>query len=213
MKGDRILTITSFINEDDSVIDVGSDHGYISINLKEQYPSMNILATDISSNALSYAINNIKNKNLDIKTMVTDGLKDIDLSLYDTVIIAGMGTSTILNILSIDLDNIKRLIIQSNNELELLRSSVVKLGFCFNDNKIVKDNDKYYEVMEFIKSEQRNKKDELIYGFLKPEYKVYYEHLMNKYHLIMKKLPSGSHEKKFQLVDKINFYKKFISKI
>ncbi len=205
MRHRRLKTIASFVNELDKVIDVGSDHGYLSIYLKEMYPSIKVLATDISSNALSYAINNIASKGLDIDTLVTDGLNNIELDLFNTVIIAGMGTSTILNILNVDLKDIQKLIIQSNNELSVLRKGISKLGYYLEEVKVVCENDKYYEVMLFTKSSKVNTNDELEYGVFHNDYSEYYKFLISKYKFILTQLPDGD-SKIVEIQNKINYF-------
>ena len=99
MNSERLKTIASFVSKNDSVIDVGCDHGYLAIYLKLNNLCKNVIASDISKNALTYAINNFKKYKLNIKYYISDGLNNID-EYYDTVIIAGMGTHTIMNILS-----------------------------------------------------------------------------------------------------------------
>ena len=96
----RLNAIAQFVDKKDSVVDVGCDHGYLSIYLKEVIKVKKIIASDINQNALNSAINNIKKSNLDIETVLSDGIKDVNLKGINTLVISGMGTSTILHILS-----------------------------------------------------------------------------------------------------------------
>ena len=67
----RLNAIAQFVDKKDSVVDVGCDHGYLSIYLKEVIKVKKIIASDINQNALNSAINNIKKCNLNIlKTTV-----------------------------------------------------------------------------------------------------------------------------------------------
>ena len=91
MKSKRLLAIASFIEKNDSVLDLGCDHGYLAIYLKKNNLCKNVIASDISSNALDIANNNIKKYQVDIKTYLSDGLNNIN-DFYDTIVIAGMGT-------------------------------------------------------------------------------------------------------------------------
>ncbi|HAB65802.1 MAG TPA: SAM-dependent methyltransferase, partial [Firmicutes bacterium] len=113
----RLLAITSFIEKKDKAADIGCDHGLLSIYLKENNLIKNIIASDINQNALNNAIKNIEAKKLKIKTILSDGIKNINTDNLNTLIISGMGTSTILHILTIPtkLKNINKIIIQSNN--------------------------------------------------------------------------------------------------
>ena len=115
MKSKRLLEIAKYVDINDSILDVGCDHAYLSIYLKKNNLCKNVIASDISKNALEYAQKNIAKAKLDINTYVSDGLNNIT-EFYDTVIISGMGTNTILHILDYkELPN--KLIISSQNEL------------------------------------------------------------------------------------------------
>ena len=48
----RLNAIAQFVDKKDSVVDVGCDHGYLSIYLKEVVKVKKIIASDINQNAL-----------------------------------------------------------------------------------------------------------------------------------------------------------------
>ena len=98
MNSERIKALASFINKEDIVLDVGCDHGYLSIYLKQNNLCGRVYASDISALALKQAQTNFKKYHLNIKSFVSDGFNNINVS-FNTVVIAGMGTSTILNII------------------------------------------------------------------------------------------------------------------
>ena len=193
MKSDRLSKVASFIDKDDKLIDVGCDHGYLGIYLKENNLVNDLLLTDINENALNNAINNINNKKLDIKTILTDGLENIDLSKYNAISISGMGTFNILKILdNKDLSNINKLIIQSNNDLDLLRSSLIKYGYYLKDEITIMENDIYYVICLFTKEEVELSKEEILFGLYKKDKIPYYKHLLNKYNDIYNKIPQDN---------------------
>ena len=91
-----------------------------------------------------------------IKITVSDGLKNIDIPLNNTIVICGMGTNTILNIIkNSDLKKIDNLIIQSNNDLYLLRKTLVRLGFYIKQEINLEDKKKYYTIIK-LKKGKRN---------------------------------------------------------
>src|SRR5574344_341005 len=100
MNSKRLNIIASYILPTDKVIDVGCDHGYLGIILKESNKCDKLLLTDVKESALNNAKRNILEHDLDIDTKLTNGLENVTISNYDTVTISGMGTSTILKILS-----------------------------------------------------------------------------------------------------------------
>ena len=95
----RIEAIASLVDNDALVVDIGTDHAYLPIYLYENDITKNIVASDISSNALLFAKNNLEKHNLrgKIKLVVSDGFKNLD-ECFDIAIISGVGTETIKKI-------------------------------------------------------------------------------------------------------------------
>ena len=127
----RLKAIVKFVEKKDKLVDVGCDHGLLSIYLIENELVSKVIASDINQNALNSAINNIQKRNLDIETVLSDGIKDINMKGINTLVISGMGTSTILHILSDSnkLKNISKLLLQSNNDHEDLRRNLNNIGY------------------------------------------------------------------------------------
>ena len=98
----RLKAITEFINEDDKVIDIGCDHALLDVYLKEEYPNIKVIASDISEGAIKQAKKTIERHNLkkEIDVRVGDGLTVADIDEYDTIVISGLGYYTIKKILS-----------------------------------------------------------------------------------------------------------------
>lgn len=185
MNSERIKALASFIQKDNSVVDVGCDHGYLSIYLKKNKLCKNVIASDISQNALSSAINNFKKYNLNIKYYVTDGLNNIE-DYYDTVVIAGMGTHTIINILK-DKELPKKIILASNNDHYLLRKFMQDIGYILIKEVVVFENKKYYPLMHYEKGIKKEKKRTLMYG--KSNNIEYFDYLITKNNQIINKVP------------------------
>ena len=122
----RLESLALLVDKKDSIVDVGCDHGLLSIYLVENKLCKKVIASDVNQNALNSAIKNISLRKLDIETVLSDGIEQVNLKEINTLIISGIGTSTILHILSDDnkLKKINKLILQSNNDHELLRSEL-----------------------------------------------------------------------------------------
>ena len=144
MLSKRLEAVASLITTD-SIIDVGCDHGYLDIYLTKK--GIDCRATDISRNALNAALTNFKKYNLDIETICTDGLNNIAIKDTDTIVIAGLGTDSIIKILNKSITN--DLVILTHNHLERLRRYVVSLGYYIDKEVFVIDNNKPYIVIKF----------------------------------------------------------------
>ena len=205
----RLQSIAYFIEKEDKVVDVGCDHGYLSIYLKENQLCENVIATDINLNALQSAKENIKKKKLVIETIQSDGLQNVPLEKCNTLVISGMGTNTILQILEKDkLKNIKKIILQSNNEHSYLRKSLNHLGYYLEEERILYEKGKWYITMLFICSTKKNKNREILYGYFNnPEYnQVMLENLRK----IVKRIPLTSIKAKLNAYQKYRQFKKAI---
>lgn len=205
----RLQVISYFVEKEDKVVDIGCDHGYLSIYLDENKLCKSIIATDVNASALKNAQENIKKKHLFIKTILSDGLEKVPLNECDTLIICGMGTNTILHILKEDkLQDIKKIILQSNNDHFLLRKSLNNLGYYLDEEKVIFDKGKWYVTMLFIKSAKKNKERELLYGYLNnPEYNDF---LLNQYKKITKSIPITSISAKIKAYRRYKNFKKSI---
>ncbi len=208
----RLQKIADYINKEDKVVDIGCDHGYLDIYLKN-IDIKDILATDEKMNALQQAINNFKLYNVDINYVVSDGIKNVDIDNYDTLVIAGMGAYTIIKILQDinNFNNIKKLIIQSNNHLELIREFLNKNGYYLEDEEVVYEY-KYYVVMKFIRSDKQINEDIIKYGIIKKKNINYYRSVINKYLEILNLVKKDSI--KYNYINKlINGYQNIIERI
>lgn len=196
MLGPRLKTIASFIKKNTEVVDVGCDHALLDIYLT-LYNGNKCIATDISEGALKQAKFNIYHYGLteDIKLQVGDGLKNIK-SLKDKIIIlAGMGTETILEILNDErIYDAKYIVISTHTELRLLRRKMIQKGFIIADEKVAMENYKFYVVIKFVKGKKRYSAKECYLGpILKNDhsYEVmrYYESLYYENVNILNKIP------------------------
>lgn len=193
----RLKLIANFVDTN-NVVDVGCDHALIDIYLTKQ--GKKCIASDISGEVLKKAQANIKKYNLEnkIKLVQSDGLKNIVLEKESTVIIAGMGTHTIINILkNANHNNITNLIIQSNNDLYLLRKYVVHLGYYIENEVSILDKNKYYVIINFKKGKKRYKKKDYFFGNLDKEY---YKYLLDKNNEILQHLEKKHLRKRIQLL-------------
>lgn len=196
----RIKAIASLVDNDALVVDIGTDHAYLPIYLYENDITKNIVASDISSNALLFAKNNLEKYNLSgkIKLVVSDGFKNLD-ECFDIAIISGVGTETIKKILDNEvLPN--KLILSSHKNVSDLREYMFKIGYKIEKEIIVYENNIYYNIIKYVKEKDNLSKYDLLVGLSNDI--NYKKHLLNKYKEIYEK----SHDKKY--LEYINIIKR-----
>ncbi len=209
----RLKILTQFIDKKDQVVDVGCDHGYLSIYLMANKLCKKVIASDINKNALAGAIKNVESSGLDIPVVLSDGINDVDLKGINTLVISGMGTSTILHILSDSnrLKNISKLLLQSNNDHEDLRYNLNNMGYYLEDETYTFDKGKWYVTCKFVKSEQKNSEDVIKYGLLNNS--EYNKYLLDYEENIIKRIPWKSIRAKIKSILKYKKLKRTISKM
>ena len=194
MKLSKRLEVIANLVDTKRVIDVGCDHGYLDIYLT-LYKDCNCIASDISSNAIDSCINNISKYNLTnkIETIITDGINGILINKEDTIILSGMGTKTIIDILNNkDLSN--TIIISSNNNLENLRRFMVSIGFYIDNEIYVYEHNIPYVIIKFIKGNKEYNDYEYLLGPIVINDKNYKNYILNHYDEILTKIPKKNKE-------------------
>lgn len=215
----RLKRITDFIPSDSYILDVGCDHALLDIYLVLNRNNVKLIASDINENPLKIAKENIKKYNLEdeITLEKADGVSKINDEV-DTVVIAGMGTSTINDIINNDLKklkNVKKIIISSHTSSFELRENMNKKGFKIIDEAVVFDKGKYYEIIVYSNGYEKLSKLDMKYGPIiskrKDEItKAYFNERYLKLIEIYKKIPNGNKKLKDDLNKKIKEIKKFL---
>ena len=215
----RLKRITDFIPSDSYILDVGCDHALLDIYLALNRNNVKLIASDINENPLKIAKENIKKYNLEdeITLEKADGVSKINDEV-DTVVIAGMGTSTINDIINNDLKklkNVKKIIISSHTSSFELRENMNKKGFKIIDEAVVFDKGKYYEIIVYSNGYEKLSKLDMKYGPIiskrKDEItKAYFNERYLKLIEIYKKIPNGNKKLKDDLNKKIKEIKKFL---
>ena len=184
----RLKAVATLVDIGVRVIDVGCDHAYLDIYLTLNNGNK-CIATDINKNALDIAKKNISKYNLDKKiiTKLTNGLDGIKIKENDTIVISGMGTFTILDILKTNkLPN--TLVISSNNNLDILRKEVINLGYMIDSEIFLIDKNKPYIIIKFIKGYKKYNKIDIEIGPILKDNIEYKKYLINKYQKLIRNI-------------------------
>ena len=210
----RLKTIGNFIEPWEIVADIGADHGLLELYLLAKSPDIKIIAIENKVGPyknLDLTLRSFKN----IRLSLSDGLEAVDKSVT-TVVIAGMGGFTIKNIIEKYPEKVKHLekiIIDAHRDQKFARKAIINLGFKIEKEKIVLEQEKFYVITEFIKSEGNfsYSDDDLEFG-----YKIYEDELWGKYQQYLKEKNNLTLDKiknKDKLQDKILKIKKLNERI
>lgn len=152
----RLFAIAKLIDLEAVVADIGTDHAYLPIYLAKDNNAKRIYACDVNQGPLDVAKHNIESFGVadKVETILSDGLTWINEQEnihINECIIAGMGSTTILDILKKDSDKIDCYIIASNTALLPIREWVKEKKYFIEQETIVMDNEIIYEIIKINK--------------------------------------------------------------
>lgn len=152
----RLEAIAACVKPGLRIADIGTDHGYLPIELIRRGICPQALACDVRRGPLERAREHIREAGLDdrISTRLSDGLERILPGEAESCVIAGMGGRLIQGILEAEsrrnpnvLQEIKQLILQPQSDWETVRKAVHNLSFHIENESMVIDRDKYYWIL------------------------------------------------------------------
>lgn len=180
--GPRMEAIVDLVEPSKYVADIGCDHGYITAELILENKAQFVIATDKSEECLNKAITFCDSVNINafISFRQGDGFKPI--TKYDKInctIIAGMGGKEIINIMLRKPKHLKNFIFQPMTDVVELREFLIANHFKILVDKLVKDGEKYYNVIKVKKGRCNLTELELYFGKnnFTDNYEVFYEYL------------------------------------
>ena len=149
----RLELVASFVPQGAVLLDVGSDHAYLPIELVERGQIEGAIAGEVVEGPYKSAVKNVESHALKEKIQVrlANGLAAFEEADQVSVItIAGMGGRLIATILEEGLEklaNVERLILQPNNREDDLRIWLQDHGFQIVAESILEEAGKFYEIL------------------------------------------------------------------
>lgn len=141
---ERLQTIAEEIRPGETMADIGTDHGFLPIYLRNKGRCPKVILTDISQGSLDKALADCEafgdDEFYDLR--IGDGLTVLHSGEVDNVVIAGMGALLMTKILGEDLAHSKsfsRLILQPRNNVGYLRWWLAVNGFSIVKEHIVRE--------------------------------------------------------------------------
>jgi len=137
------------------VVDVGCDHGFLSVYLVQSGICSGALAMDVRRGPLANAEKHIAELGLGdyIETRLSDGLAEYSAGEADLLICAGMGGRLMERILTDGMEKargLKALVLQPQSELGEFRAFLRREGFTVVGEDAVCEDGKYYFAMKAV---------------------------------------------------------------
>ena len=155
------------------IMDVGTDHGYIPIELIKRNIAEKVIASDINKDPLKKAKLNISLEGLSSKIdlRLGGGLEPLKDNEAQGILIAGLGGNLIRDILENDISKVKNidyLILQPAQNPEVLREYLYSGNYEVIDEDICLDEGKFYELFKVKYKENNSTKLEDIFYEISP---------------------------------------------
>ena len=217
----RLEMVASFVPQGAVLLDVGSDHAYLPIELMKEGRINRAIAGEVVAGPYQSAVKNVKEHDLEEKIQVrlANGLAAFEESDKVSVItIAGMGGRLISTILEEGLDklvNVERLILQPNNREDELRSWLQEHRFQIVAESIQEEAGKFYEILVVEAGEMELSARDTRFGpFLSKEVSPVFiqkwQKEASKLEFALSQIPEKNHEERQVLVDKIQAIKEVL---
>ena len=152
----RIQAVMNFVSIGSRVVDVGADHGYLSIELIKSGRATKVIATEKNIGPFEAACKNISAVELDnyIDVRFGDGLTVLSPGEVDTICIAGMGGALIEKILNDSpeiVSSARQLILQPMNAVEKIRAWINKNDWTIDDEDLAESAGIIYGIISAVK--------------------------------------------------------------
>ena len=217
----RLELVASFVPQGAILLDVGSDHAYLPIELVKRGQIKSAIAGEVVEGPYQSAIKNVEAHGLKEKIQVrlANGLAAFEEADQVSVItIAGMGGRLIATILKEGLEklaNVERLILQPNNREDDLRIWLQEHGFQIVAESILEEAGKFYEILVVEAGQMKLSASDVRFGpFLSKEVSPVFikkwQKEAAKLEFALNQIPEKNLEERQVLADKIQAIKEVL---
>ncbi|HMM20226.1 MAG TPA: class I SAM-dependent methyltransferase [Selenomonadales bacterium] len=150
--GERLTAVAGLVPRGSRVADIGTDHAYLPVHLITSGIARYAVAGDVHRGPYEAARDTLERSGLAerIDLRLGDGIGILRPGEVDTVVIAGMGGATIIDILSREPEvvaSLARLILQPMQAASSLRRWLFANGWRAVEEELAEEDGRLYEVM------------------------------------------------------------------
>ena len=137
--------------------DVGSDHGKLMIAFFKSGKVTKGYAIENKKGPYQRLVKALEKEGLidDIIPLFSDGIEDLPPEVKN-IVLAGMGGDLIIKILKKHPEKLKlvsTIIVDAHGAVAKVREEISQMGYIIADEKMVKEDDKFYEIIKFIRAD------------------------------------------------------------
>lgn len=204
----RLESLADMVSHGKRVVDVGCDHGFLSIYLVQQGISPGVLAMDVRKGPLSGAQEHIAEYGLGnyIETRLSDGLMEYRAGEAQSLVCAGMGGRLMMKILSQSEEKVKvleELILQPQSELPAFRRFLRAEGYLTLDENILCEEGKFYFLFKVRFDPEALKREPVPDGGESRIYEKYGRLLLERKHPVLREYLEYMAETSKQIEEKL----------
>lgn len=205
----RIQAIVEALQGYHTVLDIGTDHGYVLKDALDLNYIQKGIASDLREKPLQKAKERLKN--YPVTFYQSDGFLSIDIP-FDVAVIAGMGSYTIIDILKNRPDLKEDLMVMPHDNIDVLRRYLVENNFMIDYEKIIYDRH-FYTLFKIKRGKMNLSEKEIHTGFhsvIDSTYQAYLLYVIKHYeHLVQ----VSTYDKKAYLKNILTYFKEVLHDI
>lgn len=209
----RLRTVVDLV-EGNVLADIGCDHGYVCIQSILESRVKKAYACDVAQSPLDNARKTIEKENLSssISCILMNGLENLPCDV-DTIVISGMGSTLMIEILKTSLHKIKKgtnFICGPQKDIQLFREFISQNGFEIQQEQVIFEDNHFYTIFKLLYTSipYALTNEEIYYGknvLVNSTYSDFIEYEYKKWDSIFQRLPDL---KKDSLKNRIEALKK-----
>lgn len=164
----RLQAIYDMVPQSNVIADIGSDHALLPIALVLNGKVTRAYASEVNEGPYEATVKNIEKHGVSnyVTAVLSDGISELEKDVT-TISICGMGGSLIVDILDKDkvkLEHVTTLVLEPNNNEENVRIWLMNNGYKVVFEKLIEEDNRFYEIIKAEKGNVEYSKEELFFG-------------------------------------------------